>query len=470
MNVLFFNLERNFVQGKIYHPIHPNPPLDIGYCASVLDKNEHKTFFLDTAIDALTIDSVMSFIRKENIETVVTKPHLSVISATLNLSKEIKKTFPDIKILCMGPSVTYLLSSFLFENSPIDACIVGEAEYTLRDFLNSENNFEVDGIAFFDKNIKMTKNRKLIENLDELPYPKHNFFLNRGYTIYYPLHARSKLNLGFMFTSRGCPFKCIFCSPIDGRSTFGNLFRFRNPENVVDEIEYLTSLGVNSICFYDSVFTANRDKVRKICNLIIDRKIDISWTAETRVNAVDKITLEKMKRAGCSSLAFGIESGSDRILKKLNKVATVEQAKDAVNLTKNCGIDPVGFFIIGNPTETVDEMKQSLKLALSLPLDMIQVSFFTPFPGSPAYSELNFDGNLDKYNMQNASNTTQLSLVSPSSLVMFQKYFYKRFYISPRFLSRYLIRFIKSTLNHNSRNEIKLWKEAYEYIFLKQND
>jgi len=282
MKILFLNIERNFVKNRIYHPSHPTPPLDIGYCSAILEKSGHKTFFLDTATDYITIETLTQQIKDIGADVLVIKPHITVAAIAIRVASIVKKSFAQIRIFCIGPSVTYSPHTFLFQNTPIDACVIGEAEYALVDLIDADNISKADGIAFFDKSMQVSKPRKLIEDLDNLPFPKHELFLNKNYSIYYPLDVDTKLKPGFMQANRGCPFKCTFCSPIDGRSAFGNTFRFRDSEKVVDEIEYLTSFGVNGIGFFDSIFVADKKRVVKTCDLINQRGIDVSWTAETR--------------------------------------------------------------------------------------------------------------------------------------------------------------------------------------------
>jgi len=187
-----------------------------------------------------------------------------------------------------------------------------------------------------------------------------------------------------MITSRGCPFRCDFCS----RPVFGNQFRSRSAANIVDEIETIIKLGYDRIWFADDCFTLNRKRLLGICNEIISRHVRIGWECLSRVDTIDGEVAQKMKQAGCIRTFFGIESGNNAVLTIMKKNATVEQARDAVNVAKQSRIQVGAFFIVGYPGETQGTVLDTVNFASSLPLDYLSFTMPYPIQGTPLYERV----------------------------------------------------------------------------------
>jgi len=320
----------------------------------------------------------------------------------------------------------------------------------------------VKGIVFFDysKN-KLVKNGvgKIVDNLDKLPFPKHSFFLdNPKYNFYYPVNIKKKIKMGHIIASRGCPYSCLFCSPIE-RVSYEKKLRMRSAKNIVDEMQFLESQGVNVVYFRDDCFNANKKWVIDICNEIIKRKIRIKWVANCRPDNFDRKVLAKMKKAGCSTVCLGIESGSDRILSILNKGTSVKKIQKIVKLINEIGIWVVGFFIIGNPSETREEMEQTLKFSKKLLPEMIQLHFFTPYPGSMAFKLYSYKLKSSKF-----LPFKSLSQMNIEELENFQKHFYRKYYFSPSFMKKYILnQFIPFVRNFSMYKN--LVKKTFNFLF-----
>ena len=185
-------------------------------------------------------------------------------------------------------------------------------------------------------------------------------------------------------SSRGCPYGCVYCSIY---FTMGKKFRARSPENVVAEIEKWYKKGFRYFQFPDDCFTFDMDRVEKICDLIVEKDIKIRWDLRNgiRVDRVRESMLKKMKKAGCFYIGYGIESGDQEVLDKMKKGITVEQARNAVLMTKKAGIGVGGFFIIGLPSDNFKKFKQTLKFALSLPLEEVRIYTVIPYEGTELY-------------------------------------------------------------------------------------
>jgi len=219
--------------------------------------------------------------------------------------------------------------------------------------------------------------RNLIMDLDSVPHPKRDLL---PYKKYYSIIAK-KNPTTTMFTSRGCPYRCIFCD----RPHLGKIFRARSAENVVSEMIEIKKMGIKEIFIYDDTFTIDRSRVVKICELILNKNIKLNWDIRARVNTIDEDLLKLMKLAGCERIHYGVEAGTKKILKILRKDITVEQVRTAFKLTKKVGIETAGYFMIGSPNETMADIKETINLAKEIFPDYIHFSVLTPFPATELY-------------------------------------------------------------------------------------
>ena len=243
----------------------------------------------------------------------------------------------------------------------------------------------VKGLVYrHDGAARLTAKRPYIENLDTLPMPAWD--LLKGFPERYqpPLMSYKELPVASMVTSRGCPFQCIFCD----RSVFGNRYRCYSADYVIKMIEELVErYGIRHIIFYDDLFAASGARIKTICEEIMSKKLNISWTCDSRVNTVTPETLALMKKAGCWEIAYGIESGSQKILDLVAKGITLEEIEKAVRWTHEAGLKVKGLFMMGHPLETRETIKETIDLAKRLPFDIINISKFTPFPGTEIYKD-----------------------------------------------------------------------------------
>jgi len=464
MKVLFIRLSP-YLLIKNPHPQDVSPHPDIGYSSAILEKEGHEVYLIDTEAEKYSFKKILFEIDKINPEVIFILTKTPTAKLTIKIAKKIKSKFKT-SIFLFGQHASSIPESFLFQGSPIDLCVIGEPEITIKELLENfgqDSIFSVNGIAYYDRELKFTKPRELIQNLDSLPLPKHNFFLNEKYKVYYPINFLGRIKWGFMESSRGCPYDCIFCSPTL-RLSYGKTYRALPPKKVVDEIEYLISKGVNVVEFMDDIFTFDQERIVKICEEINRRGIKIKWTAQTRPDLVSKPLLKKMKLAGCSTIRFGIESGSDRILKLLKKNTTKEQIKTVFEWCKKIGILTVGYFMIGNPSETEEEIEETINFCRYLKPDMIQVAFFTPYPGSPSFDLLK---NSDKLCFNKFSHYNRpefcLSNLSKDRLLKLQKIFYLKWFLLPHVFFTYTKRKLLQ-LFFNFRNEFDFLIKTIRFL------
>ena len=205
-------------------------------------------------------------------------------------------------------------------------------------------------------------------------------------------HFKRKPSIG-VTTTRGCTHRCLFCFRTYPVQT--DYLRYRSPENVVDEIEEcVNKYGVKDVRFWDDIFFSDQKRVFAICKEIKDRKLDITWQCNARVDQVNSKILKAVKDAGCYSVLYGVESGVQKNINRLRKNITLDQVKKAVKITKEAGIEVHLSFIFGIPGETFFEGLKTIKFAFNLKSEIYDFQYFAPFPGSDSYLQINDLGRL----------------------------------------------------------------------------
>ena len=239
----------------------------------------------------------------------------------------------------------------------------------------------IKGLVWRDGNeIVVSPDRPFIRHLDDLPMPRHDLLPLEKYRA--PLVRGA---YAFVVTSRGCPGGCRFCIK---HVSYGSSVRFRSPENIVAELEFLNELGVRNIHMYADLFTVSREQVMGLCELILQRGLQIRWTCNSRVDFVDPEMLRMMGKAGCWMISWGIESGSEEILRRAHKGISLDQVEQALRWAHEAGIRNWGYFIIGLPGETEETVQETIRFAKHLPLDLALFHIAAPYPGSPFFFEV----------------------------------------------------------------------------------
>lgn len=277
-----------------------------------------------------------------------------------------------------------------------DVVVKGEGEQAMLELLRTYDSGcdpqSVQGIVYCKGNnggkerqgeIVFTYPRILEPDLDKIAFPARDLFPNDRYIEYWK--RRSGNAATTIFTTRGCPFSCEFCS----NAVFGISYRERSPENVVDEVEQALSFGYDRIHFADDVFTLNRGRVLRICDEIRRRGLHFKWECLGRVDSIDEEISIAMKDAGCDRIYFGIESGNDSVLKLMKKKITPDGARKAVYAAHEAGLSTGAFFILCYPGDTDDTVLETLRFAVSLPLDYLSFTMPYPLPGTALYERVN---------------------------------------------------------------------------------
>ena len=320
------------------------------------------------------------------------------------LAKEVNK---QIIVIVGGPHPSMVGSDVL--NCPdIDIVVRGEGENTIVELLNA-----IDAQKKFDdiKGINYRKDSQLVENaprefikdLDSLCFPHENAPKVLKDYNQYPLTAFTNI-----FATRGCPYNCFFCG---SRKIWSRKVRFRSPESVIREIKGLQKMGSHLIRFDDDTFGGtNKKYINDLCNALIIHCPGLKWSCGIHVKSVNEQTISLMKAAGCYSIAIGIESGNNGILKEMRKNITIEEAFSACRIIKKHGIKLGAFFIVGFPQETEDTLNDTVAVMKKCKCDSVTYSIFTPYPGTEAFEFCKENGligddyNVSLYNHQSPSN------------------------------------------------------------------
>jgi radical SAM superfamily enzyme YgiQ (UPF0313 family) len=344
-------------------------------------RQSHEVKIIDSNILNYTIGDVERELRSFNPDVVGITSVTSSIYEAYKVAETAKRIREDCIVILGGPHASFMPRQSMEECKYIDVIVRGEGEETARELIeNIEKGSslnEVRGITFRRGNeVIETEPRPFIKNIDDIPFPSRDLL---------PMHLYKFNGVKYttMLTSRGCPFKCSFCS---SSRLFGGYWRGRSPENVLEEMKIIyEEYGIRNIEFIDDTFTLNQERAEKICDGIVEQGWDISWGASSRVDTLSKKLAEKMKKAGCWIIYLGIESGSQKILDAIGKRITLEQVRKAVKILKDSGIQVLGSFIIGFLQDTKETIKETIKFAKSLNLDYAQFSILTPYPGTPIF-------------------------------------------------------------------------------------
>ena len=416
--------------GSHKHP--PFTPLGLGYLASVLEKSKYDVNIIDCQALDINYEEFKTELNKKQADIVgITSTTLTYKSA-LKIIKIAKEVWPKTITLLGGPHVTFWDKESLKECPELDIVVRKEGEET---FLDIVGRIE-EGKTYYDtlgttcrKKEKIIKNddRPYIENLDDLPFPAHHLW---------PLERLTKHGIIIfpIISSRGCVYWCDFCTTV---RMFGRRYRMRTPKNVVDELQYLKKrFGANRFTFYDDAFTVDQDRVLAICREIKNRNLKIEWDCETRVDMVTKELLVEMKNAGCASIWFGVESGSQKVLDAMRKGISPSQIVKAFKWAKEAGLITVAGVVLGFPGETKETIEETTKFIEKLNPNDVGYYIATPYPGTPLYNKVVEEGILritDFNKFDTATPLFEMGTMTGDELRDIRERAFQRFYLRPAY-------------------------------------
>ena len=301
-------------------------------------------------------------------------------SAACVVAKIVKSINSRIVVIVGGPHATLTKADVLTKY--IDIGVIGEGEETLLDILDSIEGVKklssINGIVYRknNQNIK-TPSRSFISNLDVSLHP-----INVAKKILIDYEKYPKKSFRNIFASRGCPYKCSFCST---QYIWGGKVRYRSVDNIISEIGDITKLDINYVLFCDDIFGVDKPFTKKLCFAIKKEFPKLKWGCEMHVNLVNNEIIAIMKSAGCIDISIGVESGNNNILKLINKNITIERAFSAAKIIKRNKINLYAFFIVGHPHETKETLDDTISAITSFPCNNIIYSIFTPYVGTELF-------------------------------------------------------------------------------------
>ncbi|PLX16735.1 MAG: hypothetical protein C0601_09670 [Candidatus Muiribacterium halophilum] len=364
----------------------------------------------------------------------------------IKTAKVVRKIDKNIKIVLGGPHVFIYPEETLLQDW-VDIIQIGEGEKNTPELFKNIKDLEKlktihgVGIKNEDGTFQINPPDEAIKDLDDLPFPARELTPIQKYSSV--IAKRNPITT--MFTSRGCPYKCLFCN----RPHLGKTFRARSAENVIEEFKVCFDLGIREFLIYDDTFTINRERVVDFCELMKKTGLNtkVGFDIRARVNTVDRELLIMLKEAGCERIHYGVESGTEKILKVLRKGITLNQAREVFKITKEVGISTLAYFMIGSPTETEEDVEKTIDFALELDPDFVHVTITSPFPDTPLYA-MALEENVIKRDVwrEFAKNPTK-DFVAPhwnrelsdETLHRLIKKAYKKFYMRPGYIIRRLL-------------------------------
>jgi len=450
-------------------------PLWISYAAGVLDKEGHEIKIIDSPAKCLSNEETMLEITKFAPKLVIIDTSTPSIYNDLGFAKLVKEKLPDSKICLVGTHVSACVEEILPQNTFVDFIARHEYDYTVRELASlldkPETYSSIKGISYVsDGKVINNPDREYIRNLDELPFVSEVYkkFLNIKDYFYahvdYPTLS--------IFSSRGCPSKCFYC--MYSQVMFGKGYRKRSAKNLFDEC---VSISINfpevkEILIDDDNFAVDQENVKEFCRLMIEAKVALKWVVQVRVS-LEYDTMVLMKKAGCKLVVAGFESGNQEVLNGMHKGITLDQSIKFDRLARKARLRVHGCFMVGNPGETRQTMKETLEFSKKLKLDTVQFFPLMVYPGTEAfkwaksnnfitasrYSEwLTSDG------MHNCVLST--NQLTSQELVDFCDYARKKFYLRPKYLFMKLCQVL--TNKEDAKRTFKAFGTFRKYLFKKK--
>lgn len=414
------------------------PSLGLGYVAAVLEREGHKVFYLDCTAEKISLSEIKEkFKQYPVVDFVGITATTPLINNALTMATYAKEIFPNVKIVLGGvhPSV---MPDEVLSHRDVDYVVRDEGEETVVDLVNGKNEEEILGLSYKrDGKIIHNPLRPLIQNLDTIPAPSYHLMPLDKY--YPPVGGYKRLPAMSIFATRGCPGRCTYCY-----RTFRGIVRKRSAKNIIDEIKLLQkNYGIKEICFYDDTFTLFKDEIKKFCQIIIDEKMDLTWSCFTRVDYVDEDLLKLMKKSGCHLILFGVESADEEVLKNIRKMISLDQVKRVVKICRKIGIETRASFMIGNAGDNKQTIEKSIKFALELDPDEVQFNITTIYPGTEMWEWAHKNGYITCYDW-NKYSMSNICFRHPNLTQEQMKHYYKlahlKFYFRPKIILRRLFR------------------------------
>ncbi|MBN2288667.1 MAG: cobalamin-dependent protein [Candidatus Glassbacteria bacterium] len=409
------------------------PPLGLALLAGYLESCGARVAIIDMQAQKGTVEDLAP--PKQPDFTGITANTVMIGSACA-VAGEVKRLWPETRVVMGGIHPTMRPGEVL-QTPEVDFVVRGEGERSLAWLVGGADYDQVPGLAYLqDGSYREHPELDLIEDLDAMPMASYHLLPMHLYNP--PLSGALRTPSISIYSSRGCPGKCTYCA-----GSMVKKLRFFSAAKLIREIEYLVEhYGIREMAFYDDTFCANRKRVRDFCSLLIERKIDLTWSCFSRIDYADRQTLELMRKSGCHVICYGVESSDKAILENIKKRLDLEKVVPATRMTQETGIRVRLSFMLGNPGETRQTMENSVRFAIAADPDYAQFLITTPFPGTEMYEWAERHGYLatrdwSKYDFWNV--IMKLPTVSEEDIYYYARASHRRFYLRFGFFRRFVV-------------------------------
>lgn len=448
-------------------------PINLACLGAFLNLNGFKVVIWDFEVEPFSEIILQQKITAANISIAGITSMTPTVNNAHNIAALIKKNSPLVITIAGGAHVSAIPRQSLEEFPEFDYLVLREGELPMlklcQHIAENKTPVGIPGIAFAKNgDINITMPDGYIENLDTLPFPDRKL-LNRD--LYKNMYAAGINTPGkkptVVFTSRGCSQDCTFCAV---KKTSGPKVRLRNAKNVIEELTICKEeLGYNHITFEDTNFTLKQDRFIEICYGL--KRLGLTWDCQTKVSLVNEKLINIMKECGCLKIAYGVESGSPKILSLIKKNITISQIKKAFELTHQVKIVACAFFILGaHPQENTEDIILTEKLIHVIKPDVFQLGIICPYPGTEIFRIMKEEGLITaidwrNFNFMHANQPWGTRHLSAKDLIKFQKQIYMRYLLSPVFLSSLLLKMLNP---HQAIKIIQLGFYMLKYLIFEK--
>jgi len=448
-------------QRKVVNFVAPttHPPLGLLCVGAALEKRNHKVEIIDFYAENVTREQLKNALKSS--DAVGISVYTKNYKQAADISRTIKELDSEIPLIIGGPHCIFFQKKSLLHIPHADIAVNGEGEHVILDiaqYLEGKKELShIHGIHYKDNNqIKSGKPLKVIDNLDSLPFPARHLVDKYDYGEL-PWGYKIKKKVTAMFTSRGCPFNCRFCTQYSNVIKGWN-FRERSAENIVREIQEMDK-KYRTILVVDDNFLVDVKRAHKIFDMLLESNTSVNFFLEgVRVESANRDLFLKMKKAGVKFVKYGIESGNQDVLDFYNKKITLQQIRNAVELSRDAGFITYGSFILGAPIETKKHLEKTIKFAYSLPLDIAVFGTLQYMGGSQLWLDAvkNKKISNDEYCVP-ANSLRGLGNFTIEELRRYRNEAFRRFYIRPHYIIRQCYRGL-------SRKDPSLFTSGFKFL------
>lgn len=421
--------------------------------AAVARERGHQVYYIDCQAEGVALPELLDKVKNIDPDLAVFYVEQIKVNVDFAIIKQLKR-WQKAKVVFVGPFVTPLDREVLTLSPFLDFVIRGEYDYAVADLAETMGNGgkieDIPGITWRDgEEISQGKPANRLTDLNSLPIPAYDLIDFNNYTesvfINHPAAA--------MATSRGCPYKCMYCwFP---QTIYSHRWVAQSPERMFEEVRYMVErFGVREIKIDDDTFEIDRQRVVDFCELLIRHNVKVAWAPQCRPDLVDEELLRIMKRAGCIRILWGCESASQEVLDKMKKGFKVADIEKATHLSQKLGIEVLNCFMLGFPWDTEETIRQTIEFAYELNAEFTQFAIPTPLPGTEFYKLAKENGYVKatEWDYFDGSHRAAVSYpqLSHETLELYSKKAYRDYYLRPRWLwlmSRRALR-SRAHLNH----------------------